>query len=377
MVMADVSDVPLSDQIEGALHPVLTPRFFGHGAQISVLEAGLKQGRFHHGWIFSGVQGVGKATLAYHLARVLLDGEAGGACLEEGRSLLAVSERVRDGKTGRLISQFVHPDMRVLRRAFDPKGKRFFAAIRIDEMRALRDMLHTTPSMGGRRVILIDRADDLNEASGNALLKVLEEPPAHTVFILIANVLARLPITIRSRCQILKFHGLEFEAFQDGLLQQFSSQDLPAMPANELEELWHLADGSVGRGLELTQGSGLKFYQLLFKILDGLPNLDGRLLDQFIEGVLKDKTGADYTKAEGLLLDMIYRLIKGRAAAQPLSGGEKRLADKLIAVEMLDQWFELWDTLTQNSQDVAVYNLDKKTHLMGCFFHLRTLVRAG
>ena len=69
--MSDDNGVPLSDCVPGALHPVSTDTYFGHKGEIQTLEQSLCSGRFHHGWIFSGPLGVGKATLAYHLARVL------------------------------------------------------------------------------------------------------------------------------------------------------------------------------------------------------------------------------------------------------------------------------------------------------------------
>ena len=374
--MVEQTEPLLSDQMPGALHPVATPRFFGHDLALQTLEESFGSGRFHHGWIFSGVQGVGKATLAYHLARVLLADE-GLSRLRAGDGLLDLSQNLKESKTGRLVAQFAHPDMRVLRRAYDPRGKKFFTTIRIDDMRALRDMLHTTSSMGGHRVVIIDRAEDMNEASGNALLKVLEEPPSKTVFFLITNSLGLIPITIRSRCQILKFHGLAEEPFAQALRQQFEVQELAVPPALDSGDLWHLTDGSVRAGFELVMGQGLKFYQLLIKLLDGLPVLDGRLLEQFVEGVLKDKSGGDYQSAKQIKLDLLYRLIKGRAAQMPLSAAEQRLADKLIDVQALDQWFEVWDTLNQKSLDVDTYNLDKKTHLMSSFFNLRELVRGA
>lgn len=372
--MSSIEGVPLSDQLEGALHPVHTPHFYGHDKAIEGLTTGLTSGRFHHGWIFSGPLGVGKATLGYHLARVLLDQTQDK---DQGDlDLIGWSEQARQEKTGRLVAQFAHPDMRVLRRNYDPKTKKFFSFIRIDEMRALRDMLHTTPSMGGARVILIDRAEDMNQASGNALLKVLEEPPQNTVFILITNALGQIPITIRSRCRLLKFHGLELDAFQQALEQQFQAQHLKLPEDLEIQSLWHLSQGSVRVGFELVTGNGLKVYHTLVKLFEGLPTLDGQLLDQFVDGVLRDKSGQAYSGALEQVLQLLYRLIKGKMADFPLSAQEKRLADKLIHPQAIDQWLRVWDTVQQKSLDVDEYNLDKKTHLTTTLFSLRDLVRA-
>ena len=373
--MSDDNGVPLSDCVAGALHPVSTGTYFGHKGEIQTLEQSLSSGRFHHGWIFSGPLGVGKATLAYHLARVLLGQDEDG--FGDGFNLLERSEFLKTNKTGRLIAQFAHPDMRVMRRAYDQKTKKFFRFIRIDEMRALKEVLHTTPSMGLHRVVLIDRAEDMNEASGNALLKVLEEPPLHTTFILITNSLGQIPITIRSRCRMLKFNELELTDFENAISQQFISQE-QALPKDvNWQDLMHLSGGSVRTGYELIVGNGLKYYQGLYKIMDGLPNLDQRNLDLFIDGILKDKSGQDYKAGVQLISDLIYRLIKGKIAEFPLSSGEKHLSDKLVTVQSIDQWLSLWDTLQTRALDVNALNLDKKTFLLQSFFSLRDLLRSN
>lgn len=377
--MSDDYDVPLSDCVAGALHPVSSGSYYGHKAEIQILEQSLCSGRFHHGWIFSGPLGIGKATLAYHLARVLLgqtrDGQTGEG-FPDDFDLLSRSNDLKTDKTGRLVSQFAHPDMRVLRRAYDQKTKKFFRFIRIDEMRELKNVLHTTPSMGLHRVVLIDRAEDMNEASGNALLKVLEEPPLNTTFILITNSLGQIPITIRSRCRMLKFNELQIDDFEKAITQQFTLQEMPLPQNVNWQDLMHLSGASVRTGYELIVGNGLKYYQGLYKIMDGLPNLDQRNLDLFIDGVLKDKSGQDYKAGVQLISDLIYRLIKGKIAEFSLSSGEKHLSDKLVEVQSIDQWLGLWDTLQTRALDVEALNLDKKTFMLQSFFSLRDLLRA-
>ena len=373
--MSDDVDIPLSDCAPGALHPVSTGAYFGHKAEIQNLEESLCSGRFHHGWIFSGPLGVGKATLAYHVARVLLGQNENEFSV--GFDLLARSEAIKTDKTGRLIAQFAHPDMRVMRRVYDQKTKKFFRFIRIDEMRALKEVLHTTPSMGHHRVVLIDKAEDMNEASGNALLKVLEEPPVNTTFILITNSLGQIPITIRSRCRSLKFNELELDDFEQAIGQQFNAQDMNLPGDVNWQDLMHLSGGSVRNGFELITGNGLRFYQGLYKIMDHLPGMDQRNIDVFIDGILKDKSGQDYKGGVQLISDLIYRLIKGKIADFPLSQGEKHLSDKLIAPHSIDQWLALWQMLQTRSLDVDALNLDKKTYILQSFFALRDLVRSA
>ena len=373
--MSETDNIPQSDCAPGAIHPVASQDYFGHSDNIAALEKSLGSGRFHHGWIFAGPYGVGKATLAYHLARVLLDGHVSDQSTEI--DLLESSAKIRTEKTGRLISQFAHPDMRVMRRSFDTKTKKFFRFIRIDEMRLLKEMMHTTPSMGAHRVALIDRADDMNEASSNALLKVLEEPPKHTTFILITNSPGQVPVTIRSRCRMLKFNGLELDDFKSAIEQQFQCQGQSIKEDTNWQDLLHLSGGSVRKGFELITGDGLKFYAALYKILDRLPDLDQRNIDMFVDGILKDKSGQDYQAGVQLLSDLLYRLLRGRVEGFSLSASEKELSAKLVKAHTLERWLSLWDTLAERSLDVNELNLDKKTYMLQSFFAMRDLARGA
>lgn len=379
--MSELEKDKLSDCLMGFDHPVETPHFFGHQDVIAKVEAALSGGRFHHAWLFAGPEGVGKASFAYHLARVLIGSDAlskgAGSRFSQAGGLLELSKEVRGEKAGRLIDQFAHPDMRILRRAYDEKGKKFFRNIRVDEVRALKNFLHTTPSMGPQRIVIVDAADDMNIASANALLKVLEEPPAHTCFLLISHAPGLIPITIRSRCRMLKFNALHSDEFQAAVTQQFDADGRVLPDDVNWQTLDALANGGVRSGLELMTGSGLKFYQALYKIFDHLPSLDERNVDFFVTGILKDKSGQDYESGVHLISDLISRLIKGRASSFELSQPEQKLSEKLIKTEAIDQWLGLWDTLQQQSRDVDELNLDKRTHLMSCFFSLRDLVRAG
>ena len=147
--------------------------------------------RMHHGWLLAGKAGLGKRDFAMAAARAL------------------VAEPGVPQPAG------AHPDIIVL--TYGPKddkgekaqaeGKPFDLArsIRIKQIRAMQKRLNTRPTLGVRRAIIIDPADDLEKAAANALLKSLEEPPAGTFFLLVTHRPARLLPTIRSRCRTLRF----------------------------------------------------------------------------------------------------------------------------------------------------------------------------
>ncbi len=176
----------------------------GHDAAWREWHKAMAGDRMHHAWLLAGRRGVGKATFALAAARELV-----GA----------------DGQADQ------HPDIHVL--SFAPKddkeerkraeGKSFELArsIRISQVRAMQNRLSTRPTMGEKRAIIIDPADDLERNAANALLKSLEEPPVGTYFLLVAHSPARLLPTIRSRCRVLRFPTVS-DNEMDRLLIQLS-----------------------------------------------------------------------------------------------------------------------------------------------------------
>lgn len=214
----------------------------GHDSQIAELTGALDAGRVHHGWIFAGPQGVGKAGIAFDFAKRLL---VAGAGRPVPTHRLAPDESDPGVK---LLGSGAHPDFMRLERLEreDRKGESQGLArnISIDQVRSLARLLNAAPSMGTRRVILIDSADDLETGAANALLKSLEEPPASAVFLLIAHAPGRLLPTIRSRCRMLRFQPLDEAAMEQAL-----AAALPDMAAVERAALGRSAEGSPGQAL--------------------------------------------------------------------------------------------------------------------------------
>jgi DNA polymerase III subunit delta' len=182
--------------------------------------------RMHHGWLLAGKAGLGKRDFAMAAARELV-------------AQPGVPQPSGD-----------HPDIIVL--TYGPKddkgekaqaeGKPFDLArsIRIKQIRAMQKRLITRPTLGSRRAIIIDPADDLEKAAANALLKSLEEPPVGTFFLLVTHRPARLLPTIRSRCRSLRFPVLSETQLATMLADEGLSPDPQAIAA---------ADGSYGSAL--------------------------------------------------------------------------------------------------------------------------------
>jgi DNA polymerase-3 subunit delta' len=211
----------------------MTSHWIGHEVNWAQFSAGLQAGKLHHGWILAGPRGIGKAGFAARAAAALVD---------------------PDGRHSHLIAQHNHPDIVRLQRlakeppkdgeAADPDAE-LKRSITIDQVREIQRALTTRPSMGPKRAVIIDAADDLERGGANALLKSLEEPPVGTYFILISHASDRLLPTIRSRCQLLRFDPLD-----DADMQRVLADVAPEIPSEERALLVRSGGGLPGQALE-------------------------------------------------------------------------------------------------------------------------------
>lgn len=246
--------------------PALAPRetfaFAGNEEALARVARAIRAGRPPQAWLISGPPGVGKATLAYRIARYLL---AHGATDRGPRDLSvppndAVSIQVKAG---------AHPGLIVLRRGISPDTGKTMTVLGVDEIRKLGNFFGLTSGAGGWRITIIDTADDMNEAAANALLKVLEEPPGRSLLLVLANSPARLLPTIRSRCQRLDLRPLA-EREVDAELEQH----LPALAASERASLVKLATGSIGAALKLADGNGVALSADAERLIDNAAKPD-------------------------------------------------------------------------------------------------------
>ncbi|MDO5642278.1 MAG: DNA polymerase III subunit delta' [Paracoccus sp. (in: a-proteobacteria)] len=248
-------ETPESDRVPGAPHPRHTGAVIGHDAAAADFLASADAHRLHHAWLLTGPRGIGKATLAWAIARWLLaEGAPGSLAIPSGdpvaRRMAALSE----------------PRLHLVRRGFDAKTGRLKSDIGVEDIRALLSFFHMSAAEGGRRVALIDAADDMNGPAANALLKMLEEPPKGGVILLVAHQPARLLPTIRSRCRELRLTPLSPDDMALALSAQGITGDAPALAA--------LSAGSVGEALRLAGQDGLAHYARLVALFATLPRFD-------------------------------------------------------------------------------------------------------
>ena len=358
---------PEADRSEGAPHPRETLQLFGHQAAEAEFLSAFNTGRLHHGWMITGPRGLGKATLAWRMARFLLATAEGAEAGLFGAAPAPQSLEIdRDDPVARRIQALSEPRLFLLRRPFDDKAARLRQEITVEEVRRMKSFFTLSAADGGRRVAIIDSVDEMNVSAANALLKLLEEPPEAVTLILISHQPFRLLPTIRSRCRELRLSPLGPEDLAAALEQAGGAVEPDAAQA-----LAELATGSVGEAFRLTNNAGLESYQQLIRLLDTLPRLDrARALQLAEQGAGK---GAEprfeliLTQID-LFLARTARAGVTRIAPPEAARGETELIARLApSVGAGRIWAELAQTLGLRARRGKAVNLDPAALLMDIF----------
>jgi DNA polymerase III subunit delta' len=198
--------------------------------------------KLHHAWLLAGPKGVGKASFAHAAARRVLADTAGPPSSEPG------VETPGDHPIVKLVEAGSHPDMRWLQRLENERTGNLARNISVDQVRELGEFLTLTSALSPWRVAVIDTVDELEPSGANALLKILEEPPANTIFFLVSHAPGRLLPTIRSRCRRLDFGKLDDDAMASVL-----EAHAPDVSDAERQKIIAMSFGSAGRALAFAE----------------------------------------------------------------------------------------------------------------------------
>ncbi len=349
--MSREADTPAEpDRLEGAPHPREQLAFFGHAEGEGAFIEGIRGGRLHHAWLIGGLQGIGKATLAYRVARRLLDLRPGTPV--DTLSVPAASAAARQ------VAALSHPNLAVLRRAPATDKKGPSATIPVDAVRRALSVFGSTSADGGYRVCIVDSADDLTIASANALLKVIEEPPPRSIFLIVSHAPQRLLPTIRSRCRRLGLRPLG----EDEIRRVIGSLGKPWTDAPEelLAQALRLGEGSVRRTLEMLDEDKLAFVAQVTQALDALPRTEPKRVLALAESLARRDADETYE----LALDTVQQWVSRRLEAQAALGAA-RLAPLV----------EVCDKVARQAREVDVYNLDRRPLVLSLFDDLAEAVR--
>lgn len=352
-------------------HPRDTLDLIGHHrAEAEFLDA-WSSGRLAHAWLLTGPKGVGKATLAYRIARFVLSGGSGGGLFGGPPDSLAVAA---DHPVTHQISAQGHRDLKVVERGFsDDKRTRLRAEIVVDDVRKINELFHQTADAGWR-VVLIDAADEMNRNAANAVLKVLEEPPRKALILLVSHSPGRLLPTIRSRCRRLMLNPLAKDQ-----VARLVAEQRPGLPPADIDALAGLAEGSPGRALALADEGGLDLYREVVALLSGLPRLDVAALHGFADRMAKPDAEGAWRGFSELLVWWLARLVRaggreGRGMTEVVVG-EAALMGRLLGAASLDRWLELWEKTGTLFARTDAVNLDRKHALLTAFLAIERLAR--
>lgn len=339
------------DTLPGIPEPAENPRLFGHEQPVKMLAAAYRAGKLPHALLLAGPQGIGKATLAFHLAHHLLKHPSFADAPEE----LAVPDAA--SSLFRQVAMGAHPSVLHLTRPVNEKTKGFKTVVTVDEIRRVSRFLSMTSHDGSYRVVIVDPADDMNTNAANALLKNLEEPPSRTLFVLVTHSIGRLLPTIRSRCQTIFLQPLgagDLASVLDGF-----DAGLPEGAA-EREMIAGRAAGSPRNAILLTQYGGLEISDVIDRLVGGKA-VDVAETHRLAEAVSSRDSAIQFSIFNRHVLDIV-----ADAASAAAYGGDMERANRLS---------ELWQETLKTIGEAETYNLDKKQHVLGVVHALHAVMR--
>ncbi|GBR11370.1 DNA polymerase III subunit delta' [Acetobacter oeni] len=289
----------------------------GHDIEFATFRRAAASGRLHHAWLLTGPEGIGKAPLAFRMARSLLNAE--------------------DPTTpaARQITAGSHPDLLAIGRTFDEKRQKFRNEIVADEIRPINAFMHRTAAEGGWRVVIIDTAEAMNRNAANALLKVLEEPPARAILLLTCATPGMLLPTIRSRVRSLPVAPLS-----NAEIHAVLTRTAPETSPEELARVVPLAQGSPGRAMTLLADTGGTIDAIAHEAIKGMTT--ARMLN-VADAIGRSDTG----------FDLFFTLL-GSAMVQTTRGIPP--PDLSRSVKLAEAWEKVMTIRKQTEQ----FNLDKQ-----------------
>jgi DNA polymerase-3 subunit delta' len=346
--------------------PRTNPDLLGYAVAEAELRRLFDSGRLPHALLLGGPRGIGKATLAFRLARFVLAQSSG-----EGPPIGLFSDNAEAGLTiapdsgvFRRVASGGHADLLTVERAYDPRRRRMRSEIVVDDTREISAFLRLTAAEGGWRVVIVDGADEMNRNAANALLKILEEPPRRTLLLLVAHSPGRLLPTIRSRCRRLALAPLPSD-----IVGELLSRHRPDLPEMDAAAVTALAGGSIGRALDLAAAGGVDLYRSVLALLSRDRGIDPAALHAFADRLARPDAEEAYRAVEELVGQLLARFAIGPARGLGEVGDEesallRRFRGRVPAAG----WARLRDQIGQSFARTDALNLDRKQTILGAFF---------
>lgn len=329
--------------------------FFGHAAAEKTFLDSYKSGRMPHAWLIGGEHGIGKATLAYRVARFVFAHPDPLATAVQEASALAVPE---NHPVARRITAQAQNGLLVLERTLNDKGK-LRQEIAVEQVRRTTSFFGATAGQDEWRIAIVDSVDELNRSGANALLKVLEEPPARTLLLLISHAPGQVLPTIRSRCRFLLLRPLS----DAEVIQAVTAVTGRDSDDAEVAAAVSAADGSVARALALLDPQALALRQRMTALLEQLPAPDPRALH-----ALGDSLGGSDPILLANFTDMVNDWLS-RQLHGAVDSGTRSLAQ-------INRLAQAREAVNRAARDVDAYNLERKPLVFSVFNALAEAMRA-
>ncbi|POB12115.1 DNA polymerase III subunit gamma/tau [Sulfobacillus sp. hq2] len=292
-----------------ALYRVYRPRDFhevmGQGRVVDTLREAVRQNRLTHAYLFAGPRGTGKTSVARIMAKAL-----------NCQSPHASGEPCLGCSACKAVEQGQHLDVIEIDAASN-RG--------IDEMRDIKERIGQAPVMGRYKIYIIDEVHMLTTEAFNALLKTLEEPPEHVIFILATTEAQKLPVTVLSRCQRYEFQRLSVGVIEERLRQVAEQEGFVAEP-DAIELIAEYADGALRDALSLLDQALAVGQGTLSRtvVADLVGTVDPALMLRLMTGLSQSETLAEVM----VTLDTVYHL--GRDYRSVLRDLAKQIRDVII-----------------------------------------------
>jgi DNA polymerase III subunit delta' len=331
--------------VDEAKPPRLTDRLFGHAGTEAALLTTYRGGRVPHAFMLIGQKGIGKATLAYRMARFVLAHPDPAALAVQAATSLAIDPQ---HPVARRVAAQAHGDLLVLERTLNDKGV-LRQQIAVEDVRRTVAFFGATAGEGGWRVAIVDAVDELNRAGANALLKVLEEPPQRALLLLVCHSASRALPTLRSRCSIVPMRPLTQSDVASALAASVGS----AVDDPPVEAAAAAADGSVARAFAFLDEDALALRQRTLDELDRLPSLNTNTLH-----ALGDALAGTDPRPLSAFVDTVNGW---------LSRWLDRTGNDTGALARLERLAEAWERINAAARDAETYNLERKPLVFSVF----------
>lgn len=351
--------------------PRVNPELYGHAEAEQTVLSAWRSGRMPHAWLITGPRGIGKATLAFRVARFVLAG-GGGDGLFGGPDRLAIAP---EDHVFQRVASLGHSDLRLVRRSLNAKTGKWRQEISVDDVREMGQFLRLTAGEGAWRVAIIDSADDMTRQAANAALKAIEEPPPRALILMVSHAPGMLLPTIRSRCRRVALRALD-----DATVKRAVRRLRPDLAEADLDALARLAEGSAGRAFTLLDHGGVELHRELLAMLGMFPRIDDVALDRLSDRLGRAGAEDGFRVFAAMLTNLLARLCRdqraGRIGRAGADDAESPVVQALARAAGLDRWLQVWEKLAELFARAEGAKLDRKQVVVDAVLTLAQAARS-